>query len=190
MMPSLLEFFSYKYNFEILREFIDSRKTRSTKLSVGLLDWFNVNYSKEYGVEYILKREKPDGNPSQRVVHVWQLYNAALAGYTKALFDPFARGKGKAGIKICNGEDAIDTTLCQLNYFRWAIKHGVIDYVKEHLEEIYEDFAKRSGRNVRGGRTVQSDKAEPGKKQLSVSASKTLGIHDVKMTIKFSLGDS
>ena len=176
MMPSLLEFFSVKCNFEILKEFIDSRKTRSNKLSVGLLDWFNVNYSKEYGVEYELVR-----GASRRVIYVWQLYTAALAGYTKALFDPFARGRGKNCIVIKNEEgDEISTTLCQLNYFRWAIKNGVIEYVKTHVDEIYNDQAARSNR---GGKKKAGEK----KHKISVSASKSLGIHDVRMTIKFGL---
>lgn len=178
MMPSLLEFFSLKYNFCILKEFIDGRKTRSNKLSVGLLDWFNVNYSKKNNIEYVLKR-----GTYNKVIYVWQLYNAALSGYPKDLFDPFARGKSKGGsITIHNEEgEAIVTTLCQLNYFRWAIKNGIIDYVKSHVEEIYEDLCERSHR---GGKKVPGEK----KQKLSVSASKTLGIHNVKMTIKFGLG--
>ncbi len=178
MMPSLLEFFSFRCNYDVLKEFIDSRKTRSNKLSVGLLDWFNVNYAKKYDVEYVLKKGKYN-----KVIYVWQLYNAALSGYPKDLFDPFARGKGKGGsITICNEDgDSISTTLCQLNYFRWAIKNGIIDYVKEHVDEIYEDLCARSHR---GGKKAPGEK----KQKLSVSASKTLGIHNVKMTIKFGLG--
>ena len=177
MMPSLLEFFNYKFNFAILKEFIDSRKTRSTKLSVGLLDWFNVNYAKEYNVEYVLKTVK-----SIKVIYVWQLYKAALSGYPKDLFDPFARGKSKGGSITINNEEneSINTTLCQLNYFRWAIKNGIIDYVKDHVEEIYDDLCKRSHR---GNKKAPGEK----KQKLSVSASKTLGIHNVKMTIKFGL---
>ena len=182
MMPSLLDFFSIKENFQIFKEFVNSRKDRSCKLSLGLLDWFNVNYSKKNKVEYVLKR----GNRT-KVIYVCQLYNAALSGYTKARFDPFARkGKKEDSVKnknitICNEEgDSITTTLCQLNYFRWAIKNGIIDYVKEHIEEIYEDLCTRSNR---GGKKKIGEK----KKKLSVSASKTLGIHDVKMIIKFGL---
>lgn len=177
MMPSLLEFFNYKYNFDVLKEFLTDRKERAAKLSVGLLDWFNVNYSKEYGVEYVLRK-----GSSTKVIYVWQIYNAALSGYTKQLFDPYGRGKSKGGsIKITNEDgESINTTLAQLNYFRWAIKNGVIDYVKEHLEEIYDDLSRRSNR---GRRKAAGEK----KHKLSVSASKTLGHHDVKMTIKFGL---
>jgi hypothetical protein len=169
MMPSLLQFFKSSTNFGILQEFINSNKSRTNKLSIGLLDWFNVNYAPEYNVEYRL---------GDRVVLVWQSYNSALSGYSKALFDPFARGskKGKT-VTITNGTVSLVTTLCQLNYFRWAIKNGVIEYVKQHLDEIYDDMIKRSNR---GG------KKSSGKKQkISISASKTLGRHSVTMSIKF-----
>lgn len=175
MMPSLRDFFSVEYNFDILKEFINSRKPRANKLSFGLLDWFNVNYSKQYGVEYTLTKLG-----RKRTIYVWQAYNAALDGYGKELFDPFARGKSKGGaITLTNDKgESVTTTLRQLNYFRWAIENGVIDYVKEHIEEIYEDFTTRSNRGMK--------KAEGSKKQkLSVSASKSLGIHNVKMTVKF-----
>lgn len=174
MMPSLRDFFSVEYNFEILKEFMNSRKARTNKLSFGLLDWFNVNYSKQYGVEYTLVKMG-----RKRTIYVWQAYNAALDGYGKERFDPFARGKSKGGaITLTNDKnESVTTTLRQLNYFRWAIENGIIDYVKEHLEEIYNDFTIRSNRG----------KKKEGKKQkLSVSASKSLGIHKVKMTVSFT----
>ena len=175
MMPSLRDFFSYDYNFEVLKTFIDSRKSRTNKLSFGLLDWFNVNYAKEYGVEYTLtKRGKT------QTIYVWQKYNAALNGYGKERFDPFARGRSKGGIILTNDKDeTVTTTLRQLNYFRWAIENGIIDYIKEHVDEIYDDFTTRSNR---GGKKEKGSK----KQKLSVSASKSLGIHNVKMTVKFN----
>jgi hypothetical protein len=175
MMPSLLEFFGRKYNFDLLQEFINSNKNRSNKLSIGLLDWFNVNYSQEYGIEYIIRRGTTD-----RIFYVWQSYNAALHGYGKALFDPFARGSKKGHtVTISNGDIDISTTLCQLNYFMWAIKNGIIDYVRTNIDAIYDDMIVRSNR---GGKKQVGEK----KKKLSVSASKTLGYHDIKMVIKFN----
>ncbi len=115
----------------------------------------------------------------QKTIYVWQAYNAALDGYGKERFDPFARGKSKGGaITLTNDKDeSVTTTLRQLNYFRWAIEQGVIEYVKAHIEEIYNDFITRSNR---GGKKEKGTK----KQKLSVSASKSLGIHKVKMTVK------
>ena len=211
MLPSLLKFFSAREHFDVLKEF---KCSKQSKLSVGLLNWFNVNYSKEYGVEYNIETLG-----RKRSVYVWQSYNAALSGYKKEYFDPFARGKN------CGKEIAIEfqgetlcTTIRQLNYFRWAINNGVINYVRSHVEEIYTDMTDR-GRNTGNKTTVAgsvpvagsvsiigdkpsistsstsstststSDQLAPGekKRQISVSASKKLGIHDVTMTVRFGL---
>lgn len=141
MMPGLLEFFRKDYNFHVLEEWLESNKSRSNKQSLRLLDWFNTNYSKRYNVSYILKK----GNLS-RTIYAWDKYNATLSsGYRKGLFDPFGRGKqeGKVIHLELDGK-IIEVTLAQLNYFQWAIKNGVIDYVNKHLDAIYEDMCVRN----------------------------------------------
>lgn len=174
MMPGLMDFFSRDYNFHIFEEWIESNKSRSNKQSLRLLEWFNTNYSKKFGVEYKLKK----GN-TYKVILVWQKYNSTLSsGYGKKLFDPFGRGKDN-GKLICleHNDKIVYTTLAQLNYFQWAIKNGVIDYVKEHLDEIYADMIER----------MPARKTEKTKKtKISVSASQTLRKHDIKMTISFN----
>jgi hypothetical protein len=187
MLPSLLKFFSDKAHFDVLKEF---KRSKQSKFSVGLLNWFNVNYSKEYGVEYTIEHLG-----RQRSVYVWQSYNAALSGYKKEYFDPFARGKncGKEIAIEFEGE-VIQTTIRQLNYFRWAINNGVIDYVRAHVDEIYEDMNQRGRNSSCASSTISNtsvkteESADSGtekKRQISVSASKKLGIHSVTMTVKF-----
>lgn len=172
MIPSLLKFFSDINHFKVLKEF---KKSKQSKYSVGLLNWFNVNYSKEFGIEYTI-----ESLGRKRSVYVWQSYNAALSGYKKEYFDPFARGKncGKE-ISIENNGDVVLTTVRQLNYFRWAINNGVIDYVKQHVDVIYDDMNSR-------GRNAVKLNSDLKKRQISVSASKKLGLHDVVMTVKFN----
>ena len=184
MLPSLLKFFSDRVNFDILKEF---KMSKHSKFSVGLLNWFNVNYAKEYGVEYTIETLG-----RQRSVYVWQSYNAALSGYKKEYFDPFARGKncGKE-IAIEHNGEIINTTIRQLNYFRWAINNGVIDYVRKHVDEIYDDMINRIRRGKSSSEmsaaaaTASSAEDSAKKRQISVSASKKLGIHSVTMTVKF-----
>jgi hypothetical protein len=199
MLPSLLKFFSDRKHFDVLKEF---KLSKHSKFSVGLLNWFNVNYAKEYGIEYVI-----ESMGRQRSVYVWQSYNAALSGYKKEYFDPFARGKncGKE-IAIEHNGEIIHTTIRQLNYFRWAINNGVIDYVRKHVDQIYDDMNRRgrSGSSSTETSTVSTPSsltpsslsseisAEDGakKRQISVSASKKLGIHSVTMTVKFGMRSS
>lgn len=170
MLEPLLTFFTEPANFSILQRYRDKK----SNVSVSLLDWFVVNYAKKYGVRYEIQR-----NGQRKTVHVEQSYAAALYAHTKEYFDPFARGsKQGKGIIIQNKEDdEIITTVRQLNFFRWAINNGIIEYIDRHVEEIHRDMTERSNRG-------KKKTAEHKKKQLSVSASKSLGIHQVKVTVK------
>lgn len=179
-MESLLDFFSHKYNLDILQEFI-SKETKNEKkrdkMSLRLIDWFVINYAKQYGVIYDIKRL------SGRVdkFFVWVEYQSALDSEGKEHFDPFRRGKHDG--KIIELEYAVgqtlQTTLAQLNFFKWAIKNGVIDYIRNHTEEIYNDMCARSS----SAETIV-DKGNK-KRKLSVSVSKTLGMHNVTMSVSF-----
>lgn len=166
MLPSLLEFYSIPEHFEILKRF----RNGEGKLSASILDWFCVNYAKKYGVQYQMYK-----HGRVRIVHVEQCYHAALNAYNKEYFDPFARGSkrgAKIGIQGAD-EEVVETTLRQLNYFRWAIDKGVVRYVEEHLDEVYDDMCKRSNR---GKKKVGA------KKQLTVSATKAMSCQRLKPT--------
>lgn len=170
MLPSLLIFFQDKDHFEILQRY--RHGGNKEKYSASILDWFTVNYAKKYGVEYtILKKGR------KKIVHVEQSYNAALNAYHKEYFDPFARGTNRGQkIVIENDGEYVETTIRQLNYFRWAIDKGIITYVDTNIDIIYEDMSKRSNR----GKKKQSTD----KKQLSVSASKSLRVSKINTLLK------
>lgn len=163
MLKPLLHFFSEPENFDVLKRYRDKK----SNVSVSLLDWFVVNYAKQYGVRYELVK-----GDTKKMVHVEQSYTAALYAHTKEYFDPFARGsKQGKGILIQNSDDEeIITTVRQLNFFRWAINNGIIEYIDKNVDAIHKDMCERSNR---GKKKTHEHK----KKQLSVSASKRLGLH-------------
>lgn len=170
MLPSLLRFFQDKEHFNVLERYRHSGNKE--KFSASILDWFTVNYAKKYGIEYtILKKGR------KKIVHVEQSYNAALNAYHKEYFDPFARGSNR-GQKIVIENDGVyvETTIRQLNYFRWAIDRGVVTYVDNNIDAIYEDMCERSNRGKK--------KLTPDKKQLSVSASKSLRVSKINTLLK------
>jgi len=173
-MTSLIKFFRQKYNLDILLEFVEKNKKRN-KLSLRLIDWFVTNYSKQYGTSYKIK--KTNG----RIVNfvVWEEYQTESSSDGKGYFDPFRRGKkdGKL-IELEYPLGKLETTIGQLTFFRWVIKNGVIDYVREHVEEIYEDMCQR-GSNAKCRIGTKNGK----RKQLSVSMSRTLGQHKVTVNV-------
>lgn len=167
-MTNIISFFKNRCNLEILQEFIskENKKTKD-KLSLRLVDWFVTNYAKQFGVIYDIRR------PNGKIIKffVWIEYQSWLDSEGKSKFDPFRRGKNSGKLIDLEYEEGktLQTTLAQLNFFRWAIKNGIIDYVRNHTNEIYQDMCNRGS---------NSKKTANGKKrQLSVSVSKTLGKH-------------
>ena len=68
-------------------------------------------------------------------------YKSQLKAYTKKQFDPFCR---RERINFFyDTEDSnkyIETTVGQLNFFRWAIKNQVLSYITKNLNTIEHDM--------------------------------------------------
>lgn len=167
LAKSLLEFFSKPYNLNQLLPILNG----TSPIAKHTCDWMTSNYSKQYDV--ILDIKKGD---NVRYFPVYNNYKAQLKGYGKKLFDPFGRGKK---IVLLLGKTEIQTTVGQLNYFRWAIENKVLDYIYHHLDEINSD------RVLRGPKVNKNPNKKHTKHQLSVSATKSITKHNVTVTVKF-----
>jgi hypothetical protein len=60
-------------------------------------------------------------------VHV--AYKSSLDGYSKKLFDPFCRTE-RIEFK------GITTTCAQINFIRWVISNGILDYIEKNKDVI------------------------------------------------------
>ena len=80
----------------------------------------------------------------------------------------------------------INTTVGQLNFFRWAIKNRIVDYVENNLGDIEEDM-NNSIKHLYRRKNKDKDKESKRRKrkELSISATKTVNKHDVKIIVKF-----
>lgn len=94
-------------------------------VSLRTIDWFVTNMSARKPVVYALPG-------SDMVVDVNGMYKDVLRCYHKSGFDSFKR----------KGSDPTEAALRQRNFFRWALENGVVDYVKNHVEEIEQDMLK------------------------------------------------
>jgi hypothetical protein len=125
IIASLQRFYSGHDN---LNEIVELLKGTSD-VSLRLIDWFVTNYSKAHSTSYILN--------SQEFV-VYMNYKNQLKAYSKKLFDPFCR-RERISFQI-PGHDAFLTTVGKLNFFRWAIEKGILDYIKGHQTEIEKEM--------------------------------------------------
>lgn len=124
LMKTLCKFFSTENNLEKMQNVL-KRET----LTLRVLDWFVTIYSKEH---------KDDD-------YVYKKYKLQLKSYSKKLFDPFCRGNRI--ILLSHNNEQIETTVGQLNYFKWVIENKIIEsYMKKKdtIEEVMvsEGFKK------------------------------------------------
>jgi hypothetical protein len=107
--------------------------TGASNISLRLIDWFVTNYAKKHAT--IITQET--GN---NVFHfnVYLSYRSQLKAYSKQLFDPFRR---RDRIIFCfDPATRIETTIGQLNFFRWLLQNNLLKYIEQNLKEIEGDM--------------------------------------------------
>ena len=99
------------------------------QISLRIIDWFVTNYSKKNNIYWIVNNDR---------FSVFQNYKSQLKAYSKKFFDPFCR---RERINFYyNKTDFIITTIGQLNFFKWAIKNDIINYINDNYKKIEMDM--------------------------------------------------
>lgn len=98
-------------------------------MSLRLIDWFVTNYAKQHNTSYILNGQE---------FLVYMNYKSQLKAYSKKLFDPFCR-RERILFQL-PGKEPFMTTVGKLNFFRWAIEKGVLDYMKANMTAIEKEM--------------------------------------------------
>ena len=176
LMNNLLEFYKNTDNLDKMLNIINGE----SKISLRIVDWFATNYAKKnYTVYYIDNDEE-----SIDRFKVYNDYKLKLKAYSKKRFDPFCRWD-RIYIPYKNG-NAIQTTLGQLNFFKWAIENKIIDYIKNNYKSIENDMNTRNSTSKKKEKTISDKKTRKKREELSLLASKSIKREDVEITIKFS----
>ena len=129
-LRNLYEFYLLNDNIQRILPII----TSNSNISIRVLDWFVTNYSKKFNIIYQLGND----DSCERFFNVYLQYKCQLKGYKKKLFDPFCR-KQRIVFYYDHNKCAV-TTIGQLNFFKWAIMYGVLNYVEKHLTDITNDM--------------------------------------------------
>jgi len=83
------------------------------------------------------------------------------------------------------GEDTVETTVGQLNFFRWALSNLVIDYILENKQDIEKDMNDSLQKIKEKGGKKEKTGSRKKREQLSVSATRGLSRTNVGVTILF-----
>lgn len=190
LLNNLMRFYEADDNLKKILPIINGE----SELSIRVIDWFVTNYSKKHHVVYNITNMH--GN--ERRFKVYIDYKLKLKAYSKRRFDPFCRWDR---ITVPIDDYFIQTTIGQLNFFKWALESKIIDYVKENIVAIERDMNNRNStakrkiepENKTKGVTGQSyttpslscNKTRKKREELSISAVKSIKKEHVEITVTF-----
>jgi len=187
LMRNLMEFYGDKENIHKMMNIINGE----SKISLRIVDWFVTNYAKKYYTIYDMQTQKNSGIIELTRFKVYNDYKLKLKAYSKKRFDPFCRWDR---ISIPYDEEKyMETTIGQLNFFKWAIENQIIDFIRENYDEIERDMNTRNSTSKRKfsidnkeSAISANDKTRKKREELSVSACKCIKKESVKIIVKFN----
>ncbi len=173
LLNNLLEYYNRNGNLEKILKIINGESL----ISLRLIDWFATNYSKKFFTVYMLKNSQGE----EYRFKVYIDYKLKLKAYSKKRFDPFCRWDR---IQIpYNNDSCIQTTIGQLNFFRWVLENKILEYIDKHYNEINNDMNKRN--STTKNRKEKGKQTRKTREELSVSASKSIKREDVEIVVSF-----
>ena len=131
LLNNLLKFYEESNNMDYMLRIINGE----SKISLRIIDWFATNYAKKYYTVY----EIPN---TGRRFKVYVDYKLKLKAYSKKRFDPFCRWD-RITVPYKDGK-YIQTTIGQLNFFKWALENNVIRFIEENYSNIEKDMNNRN----------------------------------------------
>tara|TARA_B110000003_G_scaffold62782_1_gene63205 strand:+ start:33254 stop:33763 length:510 start_codon:yes stop_codon:yes gene_type:complete len=168
-----MEYYKENNNLEKILKIINGE----SQVSLRLIDWFATNYSKKHFTVYMLKNSQGE----EYRFKVYIDYKLKLKAYSKKRFDPFCRWD-RISIPYTN-ETYVQTTIGQLNFFRWILENKILDYVLKHYDEINKDMNKRN--STTKNRKEKGKQTRKTREELSVSASKSIKRESVEIVVSF-----
>lgn len=77
----------------------------------------------------------------------------------------------------------METTIGQLNFFKWVINNNIIEYIEKHFDEINNDQVKRNSTSK--NKLKSNNKTRKKREELSIFASKSIKKEKVKIVVEF-----
>jgi len=200
LLNNLMRFYENPQNISKIKTIVNGE----SRVSLRIIDWFVTNYAKKYDTEYtirmrtgILKDLIEDCS-----FKVYHRYKLQLKAYSKRKFDSFCRWERISIPVVTNGVECLmETTIGQLNFFKWAIDNQILDFIERNYEEIEKDMNSRNSSSRRnttsstessetGSEEAQTPPKTDGKtrkkrQELSVSASKCIKKEMVQIAVTF-----
>ena len=182
LLNSLTTFYDKNNNLEQLHQILSNQK----KISLRLIDWFTTNYSKKYNIIYIIYKDENDNKVLKdstdiyNQFNVYNSYKSQLKAFSKKQFDPFCR---RERIEFKCKHESINTTVGQLNFFKWILNNKIMDYIEMNIDDIENDM-NESLKSIKKGYKKIDNIRKP-RQELSKSALRGLNKIPMKVSITF-----
>ena len=170
IVMSLQTFYTTRKDLPEIMELLNG----TSDISLRLIDWFVTNYARQNSISYMMNGQE---------FMVYTNYKSQLKAYSKKLFDPFCR-RERIMFQLPNHE-AFITTVGKLNFFRWAIEKGVIDYIQLNFPQIEKEM-NMTAREIHKIRKQSENSTDSTATTASVTRKRTKGNH-VKVVEKHDL---
>lgn len=185
LMKNLMDFYQNRENLNKMIRIINGE----SKISLRIVDWFVTNYAKKHYTIYELPNLL---NQEKNRFKVYNDYKLKLKAYSKKRFDPFCRWE-RISIPY-DSDSSMETTIGQLNFFKWSIENRIIDYIDTNYDAIEDDMNSRNSTSkhristdsVTTDDSTDNTKTRKKREELSISACKCIKKETVKIIVKFN----
>jgi hypothetical protein len=183
LLQNLMEFYQYKENLHKMMYIINGE----SKISLRIVDWFVTNFAKKNYIVYDIEGSR---------FKVYNDYKLKLKAYAKTRFDPFCRWE-RISIPY-DDEKFMETTIGQLNFFKWAISNFILDFIENNYKLIENDMNARNSTSKNKVALEENDsgmiintsndntKTRKKREELSVSACKCIKKERISVIVKFN----
>ena len=185
----------YYKNVKNMKKLLDIIHPTNNKISLRIIDWFVTNYSKKNNIYYSIfidnngektfksKNEENKQYEHLRLFNTYHSYKSQLKSYSKRKFDPFCR-RDRIDFEYDDSGTSknIQTTIGQLNFFKWAIDNLIIDYIIQNYKDIEEDMTN-SFQQIKKHKKISNERKK--RQELSKSASRGLNQTNVSVILEF-----
>lgn len=94
------------------------------KISINFINWFIAVYCNN---NIIFINDKL----------ISSSFKTANKYYSKKYFNPLKKGDN---IKIMLNNAELESSVCQLNFFKWAYTNNIIEYIEKNYLELYKEY--------------------------------------------------
>lgn len=140
LMIHLVRFYKHKEHMIKIIPIIEGK----SQISLRLIDWFVTNYSKKYHIILSSAAKHVD------FFNVYVSYRQQLKAFSKQQFDPFRR-RDRIRFFYDKENNSIETTIGQLNFFKWILQYNILEYIYTNITSIENDMIssqKSSDKNI------------------------------------------